>query len=210
MGIPIIAGYGSNNKCIETFVDTCPFCGQKTTLKVYETSNNVNVYFVPVAKFNKHYYLVCHLCDKSLELSKEEKQELLDKIQNLREIPAPRVAPPAPPPQKPQLPQVTTGIRLLTGKLKDRQFAIETGKSYTVGKDANIADICLDAAYNMVSRVHCTITYDAKFDKYFVIDCSSNGTFFENGTRLAKNARTPVPRGTVLKLANDNCRIKLI
>lgn len=210
MGIPIIAGYGSNNKCIETFVDTCPFCGRRTTLKVYETSNNVNVYFVPVAKFNKHYYLACHLCDKALELTKEQKKELLDKIRGLSETPAPRIAAPVPEPPKPQPPKVTTGICLLTGKMKDRQFAVETGKTYTVGKDASYADICLEAAYNMVSRVHCTIAYDAKIDKYFVTDCSSNGTFYENGIRLPKNARTPIPHGTILCLANNNCRIKLI
>lgn len=210
MGIPIIAGYGSNNKCIETFVDVCPFCGQKTTLKVYETSNNVNVYFVPVAKFNKHYYLVCHLCDKALELSKEEKQELLEKLQGLNAAPAPRIPASAPNPPKPQPPQITNGIQILTGKMQGKQLALTDGKAYTIGKDAGIVDICLDTSCKMVSRVHCTVTYDAKFNKYFVTDCSSNGTFFANGTRLAKNARTPVPKGTILRLADDNCRIKLI
>lgn len=105
--------------------------------------------------------------------------------------------------------KMKTAVCVLTGNMEGRQFEIEDGKTYTVGKDAGLANILLDASYNTVSRVHCTITYNAKFDKYFVIDCSSNGTYFENGTRLAKNARTPVVRGTVLKLADDMCKISL-
>ena len=33
------------------------------------------------------------------------------------------------------------------------------------------------------------------------------GIYFENGTRLVKNVRTPIARGTVLKLADDNCKV---
>ena len=103
---------------------------------------------------------------------------------------------------------ILNGIQVITGSMEGRQFELEDGKTYTIGKDASLANILFDASYNMVSRVHCTVTYNAKFDKYFVIDCSSNGTYFENGTRLAKNTRTPVTRGTILKLADDNCLIK--
>lgn len=105
---------------------------------------------------------------------------------------------------------ILNGIQVLTGNMEGHQFELEDGKIYTIGKDASLANILLDSSYNMVSRVHCTVSYNAKFDKYFIIDCSSNGTYFENGTHLAKNTRTPVARGTVLKLADDNCRIKLL
>jgi len=105
---------------------------------------------------------------------------------------------------------ILNGIKVLTGNMEGCQFELEDGKNYTIGKDENLANILLDSSYNMVSRVHCNITYNAKFDKYFFIDCSSNGTYYENGTRLTKNTRTPIARGTVLKLADDNCIIKLI
>ena len=112
--------------------------------------------------------------------------------------------------QKEDTKVILNGIQVITGSMEGRQFELEDGKTYTIGKDVSLANILFDASYNMVSRVHCTVTYNAKFDKYFIIDCSSNGTYFENGTRLAKNARTPVTRGTVLKLADDNCKIKFI
>ncbi len=105
---------------------------------------------------------------------------------------------------------ILNGIQVLTGNMQGRQFELVDGKTYTIGKDSNLANILFDASYNMVSRVHCTITYSAKFDKYFVIDCSSNGTFLQNGVRLAKNTRTPIERGSIVKLADDGCTIKLI
>ena len=105
---------------------------------------------------------------------------------------------------------ILNGIQVLTGSMEGRQFELVDGKTYTVGKDSNLANILFDASYNMVSRVHCTITYSAKFDKYFVIDCSSNGTFLQNGVRISKNTRTPIARGTIVKLADDSCTIKFI
>ena len=71
------------------------------------------------------------------------------------------------------------------------------------------ADIFVED-YSKVSRLHCTVSYSEKSEKYFVTDCSSNGTFYENNTRLAKGVRTPVEPGTTLLLANENCKIKLL
>ncbi len=105
---------------------------------------------------------------------------------------------------------VLNGIRVLTGNMAEQEFEIVDGQTVTVGKDPKLANILLDVSYNLVSRIHCTVTYSAKFDKYFVIDCSLNGTYFENGTRLTKNTRTPVTRGSVLKLADDSCLIRFI
>lgn len=103
----------------------------------------------------------------------------------------------------------TEGISVLTGVMAGMHFVIADGQTVTVGKDAQLAHVVFDNTYRMVSRVHCTISYSAKFNKYFVIDCSTNGTYFENGQRLAPNTRTPVDKGTILKLADD-CKIKLI
>lgn len=103
-----------------------------------------------------------------------------------------------------------TGICVISGNMAGAEFKIDNDKTVTVGKDAKLASVVFDGTYKMVSRMHCTISYSEKFNKYFVIDCSSNGTYFENGQRLIKNTRTPVLRGTVLKLADDGCKIKLL
>lgn len=102
------------------------------------------------------------------------------------------------------------GIRVLNGTMAGMRFTIADGQTVNVGKDLRLANVALDNTYNAVSRIHCTITYSACFDKYYVTDCSTNGTYFDNGLQFAKNVRVPIKRGCVLKLANENCRIKLL
>lgn len=214
--IPIIAGYGKRGEVLESFVAVCPFCGRKTTLKIYQTSNNIRLYFVPMGRFNKHYYLVCHLCDKAYELSQWERDELLEGVEEgnpgkrlpkeLRDLHEKRA--------KYILQQLlefseTGQIRILSGKAKGQTTNVVGGKAVLVGKDSQLATMVLDNSYTNVSRVHCSISFDSKAQKYYVVDQSTNGTYLENGVRLTKNARTPVARGSVLKLADD-CKIKLI
>ena len=105
---------------------------------------------------------------------------------------------------------VTTGIKVLNGSLAEAQVELADGQTVNLGKDPKLANLVFDKSYQRVSRIHCTVSYSETFDKYFVTDCSSNGTYFENGIRFAKNARTSVARGSVLKLADDGCRIKLL
>lgn len=140
---------------------------------------------------------------KELELDIPDNSNKLITKQELRVIDVQEIP-------KVQEKKATNGIKVLTGNMRDQQFEFANDRTYTIGKESHLANIILDSSYNKVSRVHCNITYNAKFDKYFVIDCSSNGTYFENGTRLAKNARIPVARGTILKLADESCTIKLL
>lgn len=106
--------------------------------------------------------------------------------------------------------QTEAGIRVLNGGMIGKVIPLIAEKTVIVGKDTKLADVVLDSSYGMVSRLHCSIMFSRRFNQYYVIDCSSNGTYFENGQRLTKNTRTPVPRGTELKLASDGCRIKLL
>lgn len=102
------------------------------------------------------------------------------------------------------------GVSVLTGSLAGLTVGIANGQTLNVGKDPQFAHLVFDSSYPMVSRMHCTITYSAPFDKYFVTDCSSNGTYFADGQRLIKGSRTPVVRGAILKLADDHCTIQLL
>lgn len=60
-----------------------------------------------------------------------------------------------------------------------------------------------------ISRVHCVIEFDDSKRAFIVTDCSTNGTFF-NGSKLPKNIAVIFNSGTVLSLANDKHKIKLI
>lgn len=106
--------------------------------------------------------------------------------------------------------EVLIGIQFLSGSRKDEKIALRDGELAGVGKDSAQAKIVIDSSFVNVSRLHCTITYSAQFNKYFVIDASSNGTFINNGVRLQKGKRTPVERQTIISLADNQCKIRLL
>ena len=69
-GLPVVFGWGKKGKPIGYVgIDKCPNCKHYVHLSIYEYSSRINVYFVPVAKFNKKHYLVCPVCDAAYELT---------------------------------------------------------------------------------------------------------------------------------------------
>ena len=73
-GLPVVFGWVKKGKNIGYVgIDKCPNCKHYVHFSIYEYSNRVNVYFVPVAKFNKKNYLVCPVCDAAYELTGELK-----------------------------------------------------------------------------------------------------------------------------------------
>ena len=100
-------------------------------------------------------------------------------------------------------------ITVVSGSMAGSEIAVKHGETLIIGKDKNIANLVLSEDYQHVSRVHCTVSFDLPSDKYFVTDSSSNGTYYSSGIRMVKGSRTPVKRGTVIKLGDDNCKIKL-
>ena len=89
-------------------------------------------------------------------------------------------------------------------------ISLTDGATVNLGKDPKIAHLVLSRDYSKVSRMHCTVNYSEKSGKYFVTDCSSNGTYLKNKHRLPKGVRTPVLPGTLLLLADNDCKVELL
>lgn len=100
-------------------------------------------------------------------------------------------------------------IQITNGSMDGFTVPIQDGETLILGKDPRIANIVFSSDYKHVSRLHCSVTFDAKTNMYYVVDFSSNGTYFTNKKRLEKEKRTPVNLNTVLVLANDECTILL-
>ncbi len=111
-------------------------------------------------------------------------------------------------------------ISVVSGSMTGREFVIDAGKGYIIGKDSSKAQIVLAYDYGKVSREHCVISYDEKTQLYSVIDLSSNGTYYiDNKTaplnssvskhKLNKNAYTELQGGCVLLLGDEDCKIAL-
>ena len=80
----LIAGWGKKGKEIAYFgIMKCGLCRNHSDHRLYEYSQRVTVYFVPVAKFNTKYYLVCDICDAAREMDRSRKDEVLGMTINI-------------------------------------------------------------------------------------------------------------------------------
>lgn len=111
-------------------------------------------------------------------------------------------------------------ITVISGSMSGKEFNLDTGKGYIIGKDSSKAQIVLAYDYGKVSREHCVISYDDQTQLYSVIDMSSNGTYYiDNKTaplnssvskhRLNKNVGVELQSGCVLILGDEDCRVVL-
>lgn len=100
-------------------------------------------------------------------------------------------------------------IQVTNGPMNGFTVPINDGEMLYLGKDTKIANLVFTNDYPKVSRVHCTVTYDAKAKRYYVVDASTNGTYFTSKKQLTKGRRTAVEPNTILLLANKDCAILL-
>lgn len=74
----IIGGWGKKSeKVADAGINKCKNCNNRSLFEVRTLSNTVSAFFVPVAKWNKRYYLVCLTCEAGFEIPEESAKELL-------------------------------------------------------------------------------------------------------------------------------------
>lgn len=74
----LIAGWGKNAKNLGTVgLHRCERCHNPVLVDLYEVKKKVSLYFVPVAKWDSHFFLICTTCDGSIEITRELKDKLL-------------------------------------------------------------------------------------------------------------------------------------
>lgn len=84
---------------------------------------------------------------------------------------------------------------------------IKMQKAMAIGRNPSLCNIILKG--EDISGLHCTVRFDKAMNSYVVTDKSSNGTFFSNGARLAKNEESVISRGTELVLGKGNEAFRL-
>ena len=99
-------------------------------------------------------------------------------------------------------------IVCVSGEFMNASFPLNRGETVIIGRDAGSANVVIVAP--KVSRKHCTIRFDEARNSFIVVDCSTNGTYRENGNRLMANMENPLPPGSVISLGSDENRFKLI
>lgn len=89
----------------------------------------------------------------------------------------------------------------MSGEYAGQQFSMSNGY-LMIGRDSQRANLILTSS--QISKQHCYIKYDAQSDSYLVIDYSTNGVFFGDGSRMKPNSQTMVRRGTTIRLGGNN------
>ena len=98
-------------------------------------------------------------------------------------------------------------ITCVSGEFAGASFPLNPHDTVVIGRDSEVCNIVISAG--KVSRRHCAVSFDAAKGQFAVMDCSTNGTYLENGTRLLANLRNMLPAGTGISIGSNENRFKL-
>lgn len=96
----------------------------------------------------------------------------------------------------------------ITGMYAGAEIPFKPGEELKFGRD-NVNDVVfLDA--RKISRTHCTITWDAQKEEFYIVDNSSNGCFInEMDECIPQNLPIRLEVGTILDIGDDTNRFRL-
>jgi len=87
MIIPIVAGWGKKAKQLAYCgIIKCGNCKNYSHFLLFEMATKISVFFVPVAKFSRKYYVVCGLCEADAEVSQGDKDGIIQESLSLPDI----------------------------------------------------------------------------------------------------------------------------
>ena len=93
-----------------------------------------------------------------------------------------------------------SGILCLAGEYLGVSVPLGDQESITIGRDATCCNLVLSG--DKISRKHCIITYVKSSGIYRVVDCSINGVFLKNGSRLERDKVQEFTPGAILMLGD--------
>ncbi len=93
------------------------------------------------------------------------------------------------------------------GEYQGCRLEIQQGEEIVLGRDPQYCGLVF--SNRKVSRRHCGIRYDGDTGNYQVIDYSSNGTTFADGSMAKAGTYISVPAGTILNMAKGAEQIRL-
>lgn len=80
----LLFGWGKKSKKLaDAGIMKCKNCNNYSTFEVRELAKNINVYFIPIAKWDKRTFLVCTICEAGYELTKEGREKILQEMMTI-------------------------------------------------------------------------------------------------------------------------------
>lgn len=100
------------------------------------------------------------------------------------------------------------GIRCIMGEYEGTFFPLGRDEEMVFGTDPFGSHVLFHDP--RISRRHCVIQYNSIDDNYYVMDCSTNGTFLMDGTRLPYQRAVICVPGTVITIARESQMFQFI
>lgn len=100
------------------------------------------------------------------------------------------------------------GIRCIMGEYEGTFFPLGRDEELVLGTDPSGSHVLFHDP--RISRRHCVIQYNSIDENYYVMDCSTNGTFLMNGTRLPYQRAVICVPGTVITIARESQMFQFI
>ncbi|MBQ9199551.1 MAG: protein kinase [Lachnospiraceae bacterium] len=155
--------------------------------------------------------------DNALKINyKERTQTVEDFLKDLR-LDGEYVEPPKPPKSEPiiteppkPLPKsqkLIPQIHVLTGKQRGKSYNIPVDLNVPIGKSPSVSQIIFDDD-TYISRKHCELFFDSISKSFYILDCSTNGTWV-NGNLIDRGVIYMLNIGDIVMIGNRNCAFKV-
>ena len=103
--------------------------------------------------------------------------------------------------------KVIPQIYVLTGKQKGKYYNIPVDINVPIGKSSSVSQIIFDDD-TYISRKHCELFFDSISKAFYILDCSTNGTWV-NGRLIDKGVIYMLNMGDIVMIGNRNCAFKV-
>lgn len=97
----------------------------------------------------------------------------------------------------------------LSGKYQGATFEIGDMEEISFGREHPDCQIVFDQFDTDVSRLHCSVRFSGRDNKYIVSDHSMNGTLLGDGKRLQPGVPAALPAGSVILLGSRQNMFRL-
>lgn len=91
-------------------------------------------------------------------------------------------------------------IHGIAGTILGADIQLNAGEKIIIGRDPSVCQLILSDV--KVSRKHCSISFQAKTNRYFIECYSINGIYFSDNRKIAAGQAVEVERGTRLIMAD--------
>ena len=92
-------------------------------------------------------------------------------------------------------------IVFVKGKLVGAIIRIRSDRCINLGRDGNVSDIVIHDP--VISRVHCSVTYNSKTGDYTICDYSKNGLYTKDGEKLPREKEVRIASGEQICIGNE-------